>query len=912
MFKKYSFLIIPLLSVVLSAFLFFTPLDGDIFNYFLRTIPSLTEDESVLLINIDDDSIDYAGLFPWTRDLYADALVFLREMGADTAAFDLNFLDNSPARIDKDYVQNDLMRYLEDGFFRINENAGEVIDSFTDGERDISNVEDRENAKERIQTVNNAEQDQLAVSINNVIIDTDEYLANALKFFGNSYLTLTMVTSEDLTGDEKVYHMDADMLSWLEDNIALKNVNSNGDAKTPEQIGIWPAIQRLMTRSGGAGFVNAPVDQDGYRRRIYLLSKHNGNYYSHLILSAMRNTLGNPQIEVDNSFVTLKNAHINGLVKDIVIPRAEDGSILIKWPKKPFSGYNTMSILNLIMYPRLEKVMAENLSLMAGNGFFDGYWKEDYTPYEIYQNAEYVKEILYQGEDNPMGVTFDMYMDYRKQYIDAVNRFLNEGYEEQILDDYADSEEIVAKVSAVFRVTREQFGTLLSLRRETEARTKGRLCIIGVDATSMTDLGLITFQERFPNVGTYAAVANMILSGEFLDDAPWFVSLLIALGFSFILAFIVKKLDIGKSIFAGITAMLFISGLIILIFIISKRYIGLAVPFTAAALTFLSLTGLNFFSTIREKSFLRSAFSRYLAPEVINQIIADPSKLNLGGEKREMTAIFTDIQSFSSISEKLEDPALLVELLNLYLTDMSNIVMEHKGTIDKFEGDAIIAFFGAPIHYDNHAELACRAAIQMKRKEQELKEKIISPGSPFAEALKALIEKGKIRSESPLYTRIGVNTGDMVVGNMGTPNKMDYTVMGDAVNLAARLEGINKQYNTGGILISEYTKNKIGDAFITRSLSRVRVVGKAIPIRLYELVDAGENEKPGEVNLWEQGIQNYENKDFTNAGQIFQTLINRRPNDGVARLYLDRCNKYLHTPPSDEEWDDGIDNLSSK
>jgi adenylate cyclase len=322
-----------------------------------------------------------------------------------------------------------------------------------------------------------------------------------------------------------------------------------------------------------------------------------------------------------------------------------------------------------------------------------------------------------------------------------------------------------------------------------------------------------------------------------------------------------------------------------------------------------------------QKRFIKSAFSRYLSPAVINEIINDPSRLNLGGERREMSALFTDIQSFSTISSKLQDqygedgPKVLVNLLNLYLTEMSNIVLANQGTIDKFEGDAIIAFFGAPLHVPNHASLACSAALRMKKREAELKAEFMNPTGQFFSALEQLIAAGKLRKDRPLYTRVGINTGDMVVGNMGTPDKMDYTIMGNAVNLAARLEGVNKQYDTHGILISEYTRSHIGEDFALRPLSRVRVVGIPTPLRLYELLELREEAPKALIDmigLWQKAMDTYENGDFTGALCIFQGIREADGTDAVAKLYIERCNRYIKSPPSPEEWDDGVDNLTSK
>jgi adenylate cyclase len=349
------------------------------------------------------------------------------------------------------------------------------------------------------------------------------------------------------------------------------------------------------------------------------------------------------------------------------------------------------------------------------------------------------------------------------------------------------------------------------------------------------------------------------------------------------------------------------------------HWIPMAAPLIAAILAFLSATPSNYATEGKDKRFIKGAFSRILSPKVIDQIIADPTQLKLGGERRKMTAIFTDIQRFSTISSELQDhygedgPKMLVNLLNLYLTEMSNIVLANEGTIDKYEGDAIIAFFGAPVWADDHAARACRSTILMKKREQELKAMVMKPEGEFYAPLGKLIESKVIPFDRPLFTRLGVNTGDMVVGFMGTPAKMDYTIMGNAVNLAARLEGVNKQYNTYGILISEYTRDEIGDEFIVRPLSRVTVVGIPVPVRLYELMGFA-SEASAEVKeqnkVWEMAFKNYENKNFAEAKKLFAWTSQQKTDDKVAKLYLERCERFIASPPP-SDWD-AVDNLTEK
>jgi adenylate cyclase len=599
----------------------------------------------------------------------------------------------------------------------------------------------------------------------------------------------------------------------------------------------------------------------------------------------MRELLGNPALEVSDGEIVLKNTRINGITRDIRIPQTEDGSVLLKWPKKSFYEYRLLSLLELVQHTLIEKVFAENLSLMASSGFLTIWEGEGQDPWELFNLAEGLRVE---------GAEIESWLEARNGFFKAAGDFLEGPYEERILDMVAGDEETSAYVEELFQAVRQQFRRMRDIRAA-YAKLDGAFCVIGADATSMTDNGITPFEENYPNVGTYAVMANMILSGEFLDDAPVFVSIVLALVFSLGIALLTSRLATGRSIPAGACLLAILTGLSLLYFRLTKQYIGLALPLASSALSFLSTLALNFLGTNREKTFLRLAFSRYLAPSIINEIIDDPEKLNLGGEKREMTAIFTDIQGFSTISEKL-DPVQLVKLLNKYLSAMSNIIMENLGTIDKYEGDAIIAFFGAPVYREDHAALACRSALGIKKAERELN---------------AVIMEEDL-SPSPLFTRIGVNSGEMVVGNMGAENKMDYTIMGSAVNLASRLEGVNKQYHTGGILISEYTQEKIGDEFMCRTLDRVRVVGINTPVRLYELLglrDEMNAVKMEYLAAWEKAAGLFEKGFFTEARKIFSGLAEENPDDATAKLYEGWCLNYSGSPPAN--WD-GVRNLTEK
>jgi adenylate cyclase len=447
----------------------------------------------------------------------------------------------------------------------------------------------------------------------------------------------------------------------------------------------------------------------------------------------------------------------------------------------------------------------------------------------------------------------------------------------------------------------------------------GTYVFVGLYAPGLFDIFNTPLSSVYPGMGVHITLLDNILKGDFIRESrQWFNLLILFAAVSLIVVLCLFSnrvfLPLGGVVLvaAGIVAAAFAAYDRGNVWFPVVIYIaGIAVAFTSAILY-------NYATEGSQKRFIKSAFSQYLSPKVIDQIIADPSQLKLGGEKREMTAIFTDVRSFSTITEALGDPEKLVELLNHYLTRMSNIILDNQGTIDKYEGDAIIAFFGAPIHLENHAALACRSAVLMKKAEAEINREALVGGLITGAVLEAMVKKGIIKNiddPCPMFTRLGINTGDMVVGNMGTSSKMDYTIIGNAVNLAARLEGVNKQYNTGGILISEYTRSHIGDEFVLRPLNRVRVVGINTPLRLYELLDIRENAPPElleMVKLWEQGFAAYEQKDFSAAAAIFQEMYRQNETDLTVKKYFNRCQKYLASPPDDVSWDDGVDNLTEK
>ena len=422
--------------------------------------------------------------------------------------------------------------------------------------------------------------------------------------------------------------------------------------------------------------------------------------------------------------------------------------------------------------------------------------------------------------------------------------------------------------------------------------------LIGWTGTSTTDRGVNPFSSEYDNVGTHASVYNTILQGDFIRTTDPWVGLVIAAAVAYALWLVLRSVGPGASIIIGISTFIAVAGASLAVFVWGGLFLPTFAPLTAIGLTFVALTAIKYFSTAQERAFIRNAFGHYLSADVIEELLQDESKLTLGGVKKDLTAMFTDVKGFSTISEKL-DPEELVHLLNEYLSEMSEIVLDLRGTIDKYEGDAIICFFGAPIDLPDHPRRACLSAIRMKRAEIELN--------------RHFLEAHLTPDDSEVITRIGINTGEMVVGNMGTRRKMDYTIMGNSVNLAARLEGVNKQYETW-ILTTDSTKDRAGGGILWRKLDRVRVVGITEPVRLYEIVDEASEAAPAvreELEQFAEGLALFEAREWEKAKSAFRACLSiRGESSGPGAVFARRCEKYLTTPPP-ENWD-GVYNLSEK
>lgn len=404
-------------------------------------------------------------------------------------------------------------------------------------------------------------------------------------------------------------------------------------------------------------------------------------------------------------------------------------------------------------------------------------------------------------------------------------------------------------------------------------------------APGLYDICSTPVSQVYPGAGVHMTLLDNYLNGEFLHKIPLWAQLLVCLVLSFASSFTVY--GIGCTKFRGRNPLMIflVTALVLLTIVFSTVSFaaGIYVPLTCALFCivagFVACLFFSYTSEGKQRRFIKSAFSQYLSPAVVDRLINDPSKLELGGEKRHITIFFSDIQSFTSISEPLE-PGKLTDLLNRYLTLMTDIILESGGTIDKYEGDAIIAFWNAPVDVNCHARVAVEAAIKCQKAIEEKAE-----------------EFSKIAGR-PLLTRIGLNTGDAIVGNMGSRQRFDYTMLGDSVNLASRLEGFNKQFGTY-LMCSETTvreASREGCPLYFRELARAVVVGKKEPVVVFEPVErAVFLQRKIFFESFDRALHLFYDADFVQAQKIFSELSVQ---DEASARYAAKCSEFMNSAPS--------------
>jgi adenylate cyclase len=430
---------------------------------------------------------------------------------------------------------------------------------------------------------------------------------------------------------------------------------------------------------------------------------------------------------------------------------------------------------------------------------------------------------------------------------------------------------------------------------------KGKIVLVGSTEPEEHDIlpvPLPSGQQAGDNmmcgVEIHANVIQNTLDGTFLRKEPWWIDVSAILVFcltTFLAMSKFKEIKFKRQIMGDILGIILMVAELALIGAVSLRLFSrsgyvtvMTSPVLAVLLGYVGALVYNYVAERKQKMLIKGMFSQYVNPTVVEELVANPEKLRLGGERDELTVMFSDIEGFTGISESLE-PERLVAILNEYLSLMTHIIFSNQGTLDKFEGDAIMAFWGAPIPQADHAMRACRTSIEM------------------FDTLDIMRKEWKKDGRPDINIRIGLNTGDMIVGNMGGLGRFDYTVIGDSVNLAARLESANKQYHTR-LMIGDRTYRMVSDRIVARELDKLVVMGKTEPVTVYELIQLASRPVTPEqlqfLELYQQALTLYRSRQWSAAITGFEKALKVNRGDHTCQIYIERSRLYESMPPPDD------------
>lgn len=426
---------------------------------------------------------------------------------------------------------------------------------------------------------------------------------------------------------------------------------------------------------------------------------------------------------------------------------------------------------------------------------------------------------------------------------------------------------------------------------------KDKIVFIGSNAPSLFDMKNTPFThlEPYPGVEIHATAMSNYLNQDFIHQVPfaWIVvlSVLLAACIAFSSNYF-ENIVVSTSVLIASSILLFV--IVTQLFLRELIWVHTVFPLFSMVLTYVISTGWNFATEGRNKRQIQRIFGQFVNPHVVKQLSADPERVELGGEEVEASIMFSDIEGFTTISET-KKPKELVAFLNNYFSTANDIFFKHDGTIDKFIGDAVMVQFGIPLKNPNHRLLATRAAYEFSRVVFEMTREARDKGEPV------------------FSTRIGINSGSMVVGYIGGRSKKEYTVIGDTVNLASRLEGVNKYYGTS-LMISESTaSDQVTDEFLLREMDIMRVKGKNRPIKIFEVVCKKEEITETRLKIvqtFEAGLKLFREQHWNDAISMFKTVLNLKEDDQASLLYIERCEEFREHPPA-KDWD-GVYVMTSK
>jgi adenylate cyclase len=665
--------IIGLLLIGLALSPAYHGIQWGLYDILLRLRPSIGEDPSITIVNIDDETIEELNVYPLTRDIIAQGLVTLTEFGSGVIGIDSEFIDKSPRAVRENIITQMIPDAILDTLLRLDDALDQLF-AFYQRTGGITN--------ELVSEVKILKSDKLNELYNisqQAVIDYDQLLGNTAFFAGNAHATITpaeyQIDGIDRLSDEQLATIDnRESKDQILTHIALKNIEVVEESPFLYADFISPAIPPVMEKVAAAGNVRQHVDPDGVRRRVDLLFNWEGGYFPHLGFSSVMFYLGYPKLMVygDRVEIFLKETLFPPLAPDkltiladtetMTIPLDESGRMIINWIPEPFvEQFRQLSFYDLVRYENdFADMLSDIIILYDKFDLWNDFW--------LYSPQELEAEWLYQLESGKLSDDPQFrweYQDLRLYFLNTAAEYITTAFndwENELKPQFngiditnvdqntfeLNGQSIVLDVELFELLAQDEIiprlysklEEVLTLHGAIAEAVSNNLLIIGYSGKSTTDIGVNPFEQEYMNVGTMANVANMVLKNQFIDEVSWIWSFLLILPLSFLIPWMFKRLSPTRGAFAGIGLLLLISVAYWGLFVTTGLFLDLAMALLMVGFTFITTIIISFRRINTQKSFIRDAFGQYLSNDVINELLDNPDKLKLGGENRDVTAFF--------------------------------------------------------------------------------------------------------------------------------------------------------------------------------------------------------------------------------------------------------------------------------
>jgi len=842
-----------LISLTLAAFLlllnsmpFYHIFELKLYDLRMNLRQAPTQDQRILFVEMDDEAVQNLGRWPWPRNIFSNIINTLDSLEAKQILFDVTFTQPTDLIVKKEAIKNILDKKNKEEFNLFIKNTLGAIKA----EQSILQM-DVTNTLLSIQSFFNGFMEIAKERLNYAIINNDEVLSKAFKdrnvFIGYSFEIGT--EKQDIEKISLYPKIKKDILAWVKNqpdsvfNALPASIRSHSHFDEAELRGIFTRSKITLLLEKDMEISLSEVADKLKATAEELRSQYNSSREEFVYNKMLEFLNKNPEAnytQFNNNYMIFEPTNQSYFKKNI-------------WPavKNEFESIRQFTVsvpptINFLQTKKMEPPFYKFTQSVKGGGFLNGIPNDDgvlrYAPLFVqYKDKIFPHISIASMLDfyNPEKIFFDSdkYLVFQQANVNGklkniripINNdgtiFINWTGKWQDTFRHISAAEIYRLYFTRDSLSGEEYDPnnpsaevkkLLSKEKKLKKMVKGSICIIGLTAVGTHDYNPIPYDSSYPMVGTHGNIINSILTEQFIEKAPESYNILFMIALAIIIGISLSFLSAMSSLLMIVVLLIAISYLSLALFN-NGIWINMLSPILLALFSYLGISSYKFASEEKDKRQIKKAFAKCVSPDVMEEILKDPSTLQLGGQKKIVTVLFSDIRSFTTYSEKRQ-PEEVVSILNEYLNAMTEVIMKNKGTLDKYVGDEIMALFGALTFesVETSAKRAVIASIQMLARLKELHKKWAEQGL------------------EPLDIGIGLNTGEMVAGYMGSELRMDYTVIGDAVNLGARVEAETRNYNSY-LIVTETVYEYIKDIAICRPLEKIKVKGKDIPVMIYDV-----------------------------------------------------------------------------